>query len=149
MFTSVDHIAVAVSNLEQSLRFYRDLLGLEVMVHRIWREEYVRKMVAIPDAVLNIALLRLPGPAALILELIEYQQPKGSPIDSQAYTPGNAHLCFLVDDIQQVYQRMSAAGVRFLSEPLAVTAGPNLGRKAVYLRDPDSIIVQLMQLGDH
>jgi catechol 2,3-dioxygenase-like lactoylglutathione lyase family enzyme len=145
MLTGMDHIAFAVSDLEQSLRFYRDQLGLEVIVHRVWREEYVRQMVGIADASLNIALLKLPGLSGLILELIEYEQPRGTPIPTQLYTPGNAHMALRVNDIQALYARLAAQGIEFLSPPLAVTAGPNQGRQAVYLRDPDGIIVQLME----
>ena len=113
-------------------------------MHRVWREEYVRQMVGIPDASLNMALLQLPGPSGLILELIEYEQPRGAPIPTQVYTPGNAHVCLRVNDMQALYTRLSAEGIQFLSPPMAVTAGPNQGRKAVYLKDPDGIIVQLM-----
>ena len=71
-------------------------------------------------------------------------QPRGAPIPTQVYTPGNAHMCLRVNDIEALYARLVAAGIEFLSPPMAVTAGPNQGRKAVYLRDPDGIIVQLM-----
>ena len=145
MLTGVDHIAFAVSNLEQSLRFYRDQLGLPVIVHRVWNEDYVRQMVGIADATLNIALLQLPGAGELILELIEYEQPRGAPIPTQVYTPGNAHMALRLDDIDGLYSRLLAQGIQFLSPPMAVTAGPNQGRKAVYLRDPDGIVVQLME----
>jgi catechol 2,3-dioxygenase-like lactoylglutathione lyase family enzyme len=144
MLTGVDHIAFAVSSLERSLRFYRDQLGLPVVVHRVWREDYVRQMVGIADASLNIALLQLPGPGGLILELIEYEQPRGEPIPTQLYTPGNAHMALRLADNEALYARLVAEGVQFRSPPMAVTAGPNQGRKAVYLRDPDGIIVQLM-----
>ncbi len=160
MLSSLDHVAFAVGDLDRSLHFYRDLLGLEFILRRVWDEEYVRQMVGIPDAVLDIALLKLPGDKGspldengrlvpgrgdAMLELIEYRQPKGRPVDSQVYTPGNAHLGLLVDDIDALCERLRAAGVQFVSPPLMVAAGPNKGRKAVYLRDPDGIIVQLMQ----
>ncbi len=157
---SVDHIAFAVSNLDRSLEFYRDLLGLEFILRRVWDEEYVRQMVGYPDASLDIALLKLPGKQGsplsaegffkpgqgdLMLELIEYQQPRRSVVPSHLNTPGNSHLCFIVDDIQELYQQLRQAEVEFISEPVAVTAGPNRGRQAVYLRDPDGIVIQLMQ----
>ncbi|MFN8457749.1 MAG: VOC family protein [Anaerolineae bacterium] len=160
MLRNVDHIAFAVSNLDRSLEFYRDLLGLEFILRRIWNEEYVRQMVGYPDASLDIALLKLPGEQGsplsaegllkpgqgdLMLELIEYQQPKGDALQSHLNTPGNAHLCFMVDDLQAIYQRLRQAAVEFVSEPVAVAAGPNKGRQAVYLRDPDGIVIQLMQ----
>jgi catechol 2,3-dioxygenase-like lactoylglutathione lyase family enzyme len=160
MLFNLDHVAFAVSDLDRSLVFYRDLLGLEFILRRVWDEEYVRQMVGLPDAVLDIALLKLPGDKGSpldengklvpakgdpMLELIEYRQPRGRAVDSQAYTPGNAHLGLLVDDMDALCERLRAAGVQFVSPPLTVAAGPNKGRKAVYLRDPDGIIVQLMQ----
>ena len=160
MLFGVDHFAFAVSDLERSVEFYRDLLGLEFVLRRVWDEEYAQKMVGIPDAVLDIALLKLPGDKGspltdegkfapeqgdILLELIEYQYPKGSPVESHVYTPGNAHICFLDNDIDALYERLRDAGVDFISEPLVVVAGPNEGKKAVYLRDPDGIIVQVIQ----
>ena len=160
MLYNLDHAALAVSNLDRSLHFYRDLLGFEFILRRVWDEEYVRQMVGIPDAVLDIALLKLPGDKGspldengrlvpgkgdAMLELIEYKQPKAVPIQIPVNAPGNAHLAFLVDDMDEVYQRLQTAGVQFVSEPLSVVAGPNKGRKSVYLRDPDRILIQLMQ----
>jgi len=160
MLTKVDHVAFVVKNLDREIEFYRDVLGLEFILRRVWDEEYARKMVGIPDAVLDIALLKLPGtegsPLAedgslvpgrgdSMLELIEYKHPVGNPVDEGVNTPGNAHIAFLVDDMDELVVRLQAADVEFIGGPLEVEAGPNLGRKVAYLRDPDGIIVQLMQ----
>ena len=61
MLTKVDHIAFVVKNLDREIEFYRDILGLEFILRRIWDEDYVRQMVGIPEAVLDIALFKLPG----------------------------------------------------------------------------------------
>ena len=160
MLTKVDHVAFVVKNLDREIEFYRDVLGLELILRRIWDEEYARKMVGIPDAVLDIALLKLPGTegspldnnGSLIpgkgdsmLELIEYLHPKGNPVNESPNTPGNAHIAFLVDNMDEIVARVRAANVDFIGGPLEVAAGPNLGRKVAYLRDPDGIIVQFMQ----
>ena len=145
MFIGVDNFAFAVSNLDRSLEFYRDLLGLEVILRKVWDEEYVRKMVGYPSSSLDIALLRLPGDDSAILELIEYQHPRGTPRDIQLPTPGNAHMTFLDDDLDGTYRRLREAGVEFISEPVAITVGPSTGRTAVYMRDPDNIFLELIQ----
>ena len=61
MLSKVDHVAFVVKDLDREIAFYRDVLGLEFILRRIWDEDYVRQMVGIPDAVLDIALLKLPG----------------------------------------------------------------------------------------
>ena len=145
MFMAVDHFAFAVSNLDRSLAFYADLLEFEILLRKVWDEEYVRRMVGYPNASLDIALLKLPGSDGMILELIEYQTPVGVAIDSQLPTPGNAHMCLLDGDIDATYSRLLEARVEFISEPVAVTAGPNIGRRAAYFRDPDDIVIQLIE----
>jgi catechol 2,3-dioxygenase-like lactoylglutathione lyase family enzyme len=145
MVKRVDHFALTVSDLERSLRFYRDLLGLEVRVRRIWNEDYVRRMVGFPDASMDIALLALPGDDDQQLELNEYLQPRAGAPRNPINTPGSAHLCFIVDDIQELYELLRQAGTEFVSEPVAVPVGPNKGRRTAYLLDPDGIVVQLMQ----
>ena len=160
MLKKVDHIAFVVKNLEQEIEFYRDVLGLEFILRRIWDEDYVRQMVGIPDAILDIALFKLPGEEGsplskdgsftpgkgdTMLELIEYKKPKGTPADESPNTPGNAHIAFLVTDIDSIIDNLRQANATFISEPLQASAGPNKGRKVVYVRDPDGIIIQLMQ----
>ena len=145
MVKRVDHFALTVGDLERSLRFYRDLLGLEVKVRRVWNEEYVREMVGFPDASMDIALLALPGSEDQQLELIEYQQPRARPPHNPINAAGSAHLCFMVDDIQETYDRLRQEGIEFVSAPVAVPVGPNKGRRTAYLLDPDGIVVQLMQ----
>ena len=160
MLTKVDHIAFVVKNLEREIQFYRDVLGLELILRRIWDEDYVRQMVGIPEAILDIALFKLPGEDGsplsedgsltpgkgdAMLELIEYIQPKGATTDERPNTPGNAHIAFLVTNIDSVIDRLRKANAVFISEPLQASAGPNKGRKVVYVRDPDGIIIQLMQ----
>ena len=51
----------------------------------------------------------------------------------------------MVDDLQDVFERLKSADVDFVSDQIEVDAGPNRGRKAVFFRDPDGIFVQLMQ----
>lgn len=160
MLTKVDHIAFVVKNLDRQIEFYRDILGLEFILRRIWDEDYVRQMVGIPEAVLDIALFKLPGEDGsplsedgsltpgkgdTMLELIEYIKPKGATTDERPNTPGNAHIAFLVTNIDSVIDRLRKANAVFISEPLQASAGPNKGRKVVYVRDPDGIIIQLMQ----
>jgi catechol 2,3-dioxygenase-like lactoylglutathione lyase family enzyme len=58
---------------------------------------------------------------------------------------GNAHIAFKVDELEPIYQRLKAAGVRSVSEPVTPTIGPNKGGRAVYMIDPDGFRVELIQ----
>jgi lactoylglutathione lyase len=138
------HTAFQVADLHRSLTFYRDLLGFEVVWERVNREDYVRRIVGYPQAELHQALLRFPG-SEHCLELIDYRGVERKPVDTSPANPGTAHICLLVRDLPGEYGRLTAAGVRSVSEPVLVTAGPNEGRLAVYMIDPDGFPVELVE----
>lgn len=139
------HTAFQVADLQRSLAFYRDLLGFETVWERINREDYVRQIVGYPEAELHQALLRFPG-SDHCLELIDYRGVERTPVDTSPANPGTAHICLLVHELQRFYDELVAAGVGAVGEPVLVTSGPNEGRLAVYMIDPDGFRVELLEV---
>jgi catechol 2,3-dioxygenase-like lactoylglutathione lyase family enzyme len=143
------HTGLTVSDLDRSVAFYRDVLGLELVTRWDSSQEYLRTVVAYPDAELRIALLRLPeagtGRSGHHVELLEYRRPRGTRGDAGTYNPGNVHIAFMVDDLDRTYAELKAKGVRFKSAPVEITHGRNTGGKAVYFFDPDDITLELIQ----
>ena len=142
------HTGLTVSDLERSIAFYRDVLGLEVVSQWDNARPYVRTVVGFPDAELRIALLRLPGgaaPSGHHLELLEYRSPRGVRGDARTCNPGNAHVAFMVEDLDRAHAELCAKGVRFKSAPVEVDYGRNKGAKVVYFLDPDDITLELVQ----
>ena len=142
------HTGLTVSDLDRSVVFYRDLLGLELIAQWDSSQPYLRTVVGFPDGELRIALLRLPGEAGAAghhLELLEYRVPRGARGDPRTCNPGNVHVAFRVEDLDATYHELRAKGVRFKSAPVEVTHGRNRGAKAVYLLDPDDITLEMMQ----
>ena len=153
MLHGVWHFSFTVSDLDKSIAFYTDQLGLELIHTQEQSNEYTRKLVGYPEAHLRIAQLVVPGqPRGLSshdLELVEYVQPRGTRGDPEICNPGAAHLALAVDDIFDRYTRLTAAGVRFYSPPNAITAGVNTGGYTCYLEDPDQIVLELVQPPAH
>ena len=106
-------------------------------------------MVGYPDARLRVAQLAVDGQPRAIsthdLELVEYVSPVGARGDTDICNPGAAHLAITVDDIHDRYRRLVTAGVAFVSPPNEITAGVNQGGFACYFRDPDDIVLELLQ----
>lgn len=159
--TGPSHFGVHVSDLERSLAFYRDLLGMEQVARFDESDEVVRSAVGYADASLKTAHLKIPN-SEMFMEIIEYVSPRGTPVDPQAANPGTTHLTFYVDDLQRTYDELVAAGVQPVG---TITDVPNadrkngpvadmphlhriIGGKTVYMQDPDGIRVELMQPGD-
>jgi catechol 2,3-dioxygenase-like lactoylglutathione lyase family enzyme len=145
---AVFHTGLTVSDLERSIAFYRDVLGFELVQQWDSAQPYLRTILGFPDADLRIALLRLPsatGPSGHHIELLEYRSPRGVRGDPRTCNPGNAHVAFMVEDLDTVYTELRARGVRFRSAPVEIAHGRHKGAKAVYFLDPDDITLELVQ----
>jgi len=142
MITNVNHTSFTVRDLDRSLSFYRDLLGLELISLAGRDPAFSEKVTGIAGAKLKVAYLQAPGHR---LELIQYFSPPGKKLDLRTNNVGCSHLAFNVDDLLKMYADLKAKGVRFKSSPQEVPAGPNKGTLTVYLTDPDGITLELLQ----
>lgn len=147
--TSVWHVGFSVSDLERSITFYKDGIGLELHHRQIGDNPYTRALVGYPDAVIKVAQFVIPGtlppPSGHVLELIEYVTPRGERVEPSNARISSAHLAFAVEDIDQAVHRVTKCGGQLLSDPVDITEGINTGGKAVYLRDPDGITLEFLQ----
>jgi catechol 2,3-dioxygenase-like lactoylglutathione lyase family enzyme len=120
------HTSFTVADLDRSIEFFRDVLGLELMYQREIGDDYFGKIVGLPDSVVKVALFRLPG-TGHHLELFQYLQPTGRAVQARPCDPGSSHLALLVDDLSAFHAQLQGRGVAFVSQPVPVTAGPSRG----------------------
>jgi len=117
------HTMVRVTDIDQSLRFYRDALGLrEVRRHDSEHGRY------------TLVFLAAPGDESAQVELTHNWDP-------EQYAIGRAfgHLAYEVDDIYAACHRLMEHGV-------TINRPPRDGRMA-FVRSPDNISVELLQKG--
>jgi catechol 2,3-dioxygenase-like lactoylglutathione lyase family enzyme len=141
----VHHLGLTVSDIERSVHFYRDVLGLTLLRRRSADADYLARQTGYPGVRLEAASFQLAPAGGLVLELVQYLTHAGAETDPATNRAGNTHLCFRVDDIRRAYDALLARGVRFRTPPVAITAGPNEGGFAVYLSDPDHYTIELFQ----
>ena len=139
------HHSFTVSDMDRSIRFYRDLLGLELIQDAVRADlEPYDRIVGYKNVDLRIVMLR-EREGDFILELIQFRNPPGKTRELQNHYVGASHVSFVVDDLDAEYKRLAAAGVRFNSPPVEfVRDGKPIGR-ALYMFDPDGITVELDQ----
>jgi catechol 2,3-dioxygenase-like lactoylglutathione lyase family enzyme len=142
--TGIFHGGVTVSDMDRALAFYRDGLGLEVEFDRILDGPYLPVVLDLDFSQIRAVYLRLPG--GVFIELLEYQGIERLSAAARPCDPGAGHLCLFVDGIDEVVERLQAAGFRARSDgPVDITAGPNKGARSIYLLDPDGYPVELFQ----
>jgi len=138
------HMGIQVRDLDASVRFYRDVLGFELVFQWNPQAEYIRTITGYPGADIHAAILKMPG-AELYLEILEYRNVEKAPVDTRTANPGTAHMAFYTDDCEALYAELTAKGVRSVSPPVTPSIGPNKGGRAVYMIDPDGIRVEFIQ----
>jgi lactoylglutathione lyase len=141
------HGGIAVSDMERSLTFYRDALGLEVHFDvTLDAVDYVREVLGVEMRDARLVYLRVPGSDGVFVELVEYHGTDGRPIVPRAWDPGTGHLCFHVADAAALHARVVALGFRTRSPAVAtIPVGPNRGGRAAYVLDPDGYHIELFQ----
>lgn len=153
MIADVLHFSFTVRDIERTVEWYVEVLGLELIHRQVGDNAYTRTLVGVPDAVLKVAQFRLPGShspySSHMLELIEYASgaadgDKAGPVNRV----GGAHLGLLVTDIHRRYLELLAAGVDFVNPPVEIEEGVNAGGFACYFRDPDGNMLELLQFSD-
>ena len=122
------HTMVRVTDIEQSLRFYRDALGLQMLSRR--DHEAGRY---------TLVFLCAPGDESAQVELT-YNWPAADG-SAETYTGGRnfGHLAYAVDDIYATCRRLMEYGV-------TINRPPRDGRMA-FVRSPDNISIELLQKG--
>ena len=118
------HTMVRVTDLEASLRFYCDALGLE----ELSRKDY-------PKGRFTLVFLAAPGDESSQVELTHNWDP-------EQYTGGRnfGHLAYAVDDLYATCRRLQEHGV-------VINRPPRDGHMA-FVRSPDAISIELLQRGE-
>jgi catechol 2,3-dioxygenase-like lactoylglutathione lyase family enzyme len=142
------HVGLVVSDLEKAIAFY-ELLGLELRLRQEQANAYTASLVGYEGASLRIAQMRFPSVSGTrsghLVELIQYVHPVPDLVEPANARIGAAHVAFEVDGIDALRATLEAAGAVFLSDANEISAGVNRGGRAVYLRDPDGITLELVE----
>jgi catechol 2,3-dioxygenase-like lactoylglutathione lyase family enzyme len=153
MVRDVWHFSFTVKDLERSIAFYRDVLGMQLIHRQEQGGGYTDRLIGFPNSWIKAAMFAFPdkepGVSGHVLELVEYVEPRGAELDLRTCNTGVAHIAFVVDDLWQEYDRLRKLGVRFKSEPVDIVGGRNKGGKAVYMTDPDGITLELFEPPPH
>jgi catechol 2,3-dioxygenase-like lactoylglutathione lyase family enzyme len=142
---SADHTGITVSNLERSLSFWRDVLGFEFSHTAHQKGELAKEITGVEGAELKLAVLKTPGGHKI--ELLEYLAPADRKrANLRPCDLGSVHVALLVEDLNTALDRIAASGWKTVGQPQILTKGPNVGRRVVYVRDPDGTTIELMQI---
>ena len=148
MISNILHVGLTVSDLDRSIAFYRDVLGLTYQGALTMEGPATEALFARPNCRARVAYLNgsdvLEFPP---VELIQFTSEQAVAQKADLFQTSISELCFHTEDLWAEYRRLKSLGVVFLSEPQAFDfTADGFGKSlAVYFKDPDGIILELME----
>jgi methylmalonyl-CoA/ethylmalonyl-CoA epimerase len=131
MVTKIDHIGIAVKNLEETLKFYGDVLGIKCVSQEVVEEQKV-KVAFLPVGDTEVELLESTSEDGPIAKFIE---KKGE---------GIQHIAFKVDNIEEAIRELEEKGVRMIDEKPRYGAG---GARIAFLhpKSTSGVLIEISQ----
>ncbi|MDF9744325.1 VOC family protein [Natrinema salsiterrestre] len=134
---SAHHVGITVSDLEETLAFYRDVLGLAVANRFSVGGEAFADAVDVEGASADFAHLEADGAR---IELVEYEpEARGSP-PAGLNQPGATHVGLSVADLEAFAEALPE-DVPTISEPRTTESGTTI----MFLRDPEGNLIEVLE----
>jgi len=147
----VNHVGIVVRDMEKSIAFYRDGLGLTVFVDEMVSGPDVDEQCDVKNGKFRLVLLI--DTAANAVELWEWKNPLPEPTPAEPNrfnSAGFFEIGLLVDDLDEAEKRLTEKGYNFTSPVWDFCKGRGLFGggygKVRYVLDPDGVRVELVQL---
>ena len=128
MLVGFEHAGMTAADLDRTIHFYCDLLGLRLALRK-------------RQATGELAFLEAAGG---MLEIFAPDQPVAPACDVPPAEAGVRHLTFAVTEVDAMVARLEAAGVRVVERPRDAH-NPEMIRRVAFVRDPDGIMVELVE----
>ena len=133
LFTAIDHVGVAVADLDEAIAFYRDTYGMTLAHEEVNEEQGVREaMMAVGDSGSHIQLLAPLSSESTIAKFLDRSGP------------GIQQMAYRVEDLDAVSATLRERGLRLLyPEARRGTAGSRIN--FIHPKDAGGILVELVE----
>jgi methylmalonyl-CoA/ethylmalonyl-CoA epimerase len=133
LFTAIDHVGIAVADLDEAIAFYEGTFGLRLTHEEVNEEQGVREaMLAVGDSGSSLQLLAPLSPESTIAKFLDRSGP------------GMQQLAYRVTDVDLVCTVLRERGVRLLYDaPRRGTAGSRIN--FVHPKDAGGVLVELVE----
>jgi len=141
MTLNVRHTGIVVSDIDNSIKFYRDLLGFEIKKDMIESGDYIDNFSDLKEAKVRTVKMSLKN--GDMVELLCYKTHPEKPDMSRKITQiGCSHIALTVNNLDEEYTRLLNEGVVFNSKP---QYSPDGFAKVTFCKDPDGSLVELVE----
>jgi lactoylglutathione lyase len=138
------HVGITVSDMAESVRFYRDGLGLDYDWEKTGDADYIRALIGLDFESIHNVFMKIPGGGTI--ELLDYHGIERHSAAARPCDPGSGHMCLFVQNIEAVVAQAERSGGKMRSREIVTSpTGPAAGCKFVYMTDPDGFVIELLE----
>jgi methylmalonyl-CoA/ethylmalonyl-CoA epimerase len=136
LVTAVDHVGLAVPDLDVAIKWYHDHLGMIVLHEEINEEQGVREaMLSVRGAPKGSAQIQLMSPLDETSTIAKFIDKRG---------PGIQQLAYRVSDVEELSERLRAEGIRLLYDtPRKGTANSRIN--FIHPKDAGGVLIELVE----
>lgn len=136
------HAGIVVTDMEKSLKFYRDFLGLKVVWDKLESGDYIDKMSALKNV--RVRTVKMIADSGSLIELLWYDSHQRKRVGkSEICNIGASHIAFTVENLDEIHKLLCKNGVKFNCEPQFPPGGKV---KVTFCEDPDGTLIELVEV---
>ena len=143
MIKEVRHVGIVVNNMENSLKFYQDLLGFKIIRDMDEHGIYINNMLSLDNVQVRTVKLSA-GTGNTLIELLDFKSHDDNDIRN-FYTIGASHVALTVDNLEDLYKHLTKNNVKFNVPP---QKSPDGLVKVTFCNDPDGTPIELVEILD-
>jgi catechol 2,3-dioxygenase-like lactoylglutathione lyase family enzyme len=138
---NIRHTGIVVDDLEESLRFYRDLLGFTIAKQMREKSGYIDTVLALKNV--DVTTVKMTAADGQMIELLKFHSHHSAVLSRQICDAGPAHIAFTVDDLAGAYRELTGKGIVFNGRPCV---SPDGYAKVAFCRAPEGTYIELVEV---
>jgi glyoxylase I family protein len=142
MILATRHTGIVVDDMDKCLRFWRDVMGLEVVADFREEGEFIDTVQHLTDVKLH--MIKLAAPDGTLIELLKDDNHPAKPAERRRLCDlGLAHVAFTVADVEACFRKLRREGCEVLSRPVT---SPDREARLFFARDPEGNLLEIVQV---
>lgn len=138
---NIRHTGIYVKDLEKMKKFYCTTFQMNVVVHAIEESDYIDTVLGVTGS--KIELYKLQCDDGSMIELLRYVQDNSERSEKKKiYQMGCSHIAFTIIQLDELYVKLRATGIMFISEPVI---SPDGKAKVCFCMDPEGNYLELVE----
>lgn len=139
---TIRHFGIVVSDIEKSLHFYRDILGLKIKIDALEQGKFIDDISDLKNVKVRTIKMSANNGNSLVELLLYKSHPRKPNKAKKICTTGISHIAFTVENIDYEYKKLKERGIKFHCPP---QISPNGKAKVAFCRDPEENLIELVE----